>query len=150
MSVDPRDAFALVTTWAKQAIAAAFGLEPSKRHSPPDEPMPADECAELLSSDVSPPLETGCYCVLGTAHLSTTTAELLDRWCADEPQNRPLAIADSGYGWFVPTGEIDPGRCKDVPADLLAAMCFARKRGFDHILFDCDEATVEGLPVFDW
>lgn len=95
-------------------------------------------------------LETGWYCVLGTAHLSTSTADLLDRWCSDQVQDRPLNIASSIYGWFVPTREVDPITRAEIPDDLLAALCFGRERGFDHVLFDCDAGTVEGLRVHDW
>jgi hypothetical protein len=115
---------------------------------------------EHLSSDrielgASPPaagylLETGWYCVLATAHLSTSTADLLDHWCSKEATDRPLNIASSIYGWFVPTRQIDPARQSQLPDDLLAAICFGRDRGFDHILFDCDAGTADGLPVHSW
>lgn len=115
---------------------------------------------EHLSTDrielgASPPaagylLETGWYCVLATAHLSTSTADLLDHWCSKEATDRPLNIASSIYGWFVPTRQIDPDTQGQLPNDLLAAICFGRDRGFDHILFDCDAGTADGLPVHSW
>lgn len=115
---------------------------------------------EHLSTDrielgASPPvagylLETGWYCVLATAHLSTSTADLLDHWCSKEATDRPLNIASSIYGWFVPTRQIDPGTQDQLPAELLAAIRFGRERGFDHILFDCDAGTADGLPVHSW
>lgn len=94
--------------------------------------------------------ETGRYCVLGTAHLSTTTANLLDHWCSEQAKDRPLNIASSVYGWFVPTRDVDPVTRRELPEDLLTVMCFARVRGFDHVLFDCDAGTIEDLPVHDW
>jgi hypothetical protein len=115
---------------------------------------------EHLSSDrielgASPPaagylLETGWYCVLATAHLSTSTADLLDQWCSKEATDRPLNIASSIYGWFVPTRQVDPATQAQLPDDLLTAICFGRERGFDHILFDCDAGTADGLPVHSW
>ncbi|CUS45931.1 hypothetical protein MGWOODY_Smn3179 [hydrothermal vent metagenome] len=115
---------------------------------------------EHLSTDrtelgASPPaagylLETGWYCVLGTAHLSTSTADLLDQWCSKEATDCPLNIASSVYGWFVPIRQIDPARLSQLPDDLLAAIRFGRERGFDHILFDCDAGTADGLPVHSW
>ncbi|QOT72305.1 hypothetical protein H5V43_03940 [Sphingobium fuliginis] len=115
---------------------------------------------EHLSTDrielgASPPaagylLETGWYCVLANAHLSTSTADLLDQWCSKEATDRPLNIASSIYGWFVPTRQIDPGTHDQLPDDLLAAIRFGRERGFDHILFDCDAGTADGLPVHSW
>lgn len=95
-------------------------------------------------------LETGSYCVLGTAHLSAITANLLDRWCSDRSDGGPFLIARSVYGWFVPTRDVASASNDQIPDDLLAAMSFGRQRGYDHILFDCDAATVADLPVHDW
>ena len=95
-------------------------------------------------------VETGWYCVLGTAHLSTSTADLLDQWCSKECQDRPINVASSIYGWFVPTRRVDPVIEAELPEDLLAAMNFARPQGFDHIQFDCDPAITEALLVHDW
>lgn len=95
-------------------------------------------------------LETGRYCVLGTAHLSVATADMLDHWSSERAQDRLLNIASCIYGWFIPTREIDAATRRQLPADLLAAMQFGRDRGFDHILFDCDAATVDGLAVHNW
>lgn len=108
------------------------------------------EVAPTLTALAAELVETGWYCVLGTAHLSNATADLLDQWCSENAPNRPVNIASSIYGWFVPTRKVDPVTQGELPEDLLAAMNFARERGFDHILFDCDAGTVETLPVHSW
>ena len=64
--------------------------------------------------------------------------------------DRPLNVASSIYGWFVPTRQIDPATQGQLPGDLLAAICFGRDRGFDHVLFDCDAGTTDELPVHNW
>ncbi|HET6525043.1 hypothetical protein [Sphingopyxis sp.] len=120
-----------------------------------------DHPTEYLKTDrvhINPPsanmqtssLETGHYCVVTTAHLSNATAGMLDEWCAAATADRPINVASTIYGWFVPARDVDePTRAK-LPADLLAAMKFARAHGFDHILFDCDAGSVEALPKHDW
>lgn len=95
-------------------------------------------------------LEAGRYCVLGTAHLTLATADLLDKWSSKHAQHRLLDIAGCIHGWFVPTREIDRATRRLLPADLLAVMQFARDHGFNHILFDCDAGTVDGLAVHCW
>ncbi|AOH86926.1 hypothetical protein AWL63_18240 [Sphingomonas panacis] len=95
-------------------------------------------------------MEAGTYCVLGTAHVSAGTANLLDRWCSERSDGGPILIARSIYGWFVPTREVSSETNDQIPDDLLAAMSFGRRQGYDHILFDCDAATVPDLPVHDW
>lgn len=97
-----------------------------------------------------PNVEAGRYCVLSTAHLSTATATMLTEWCADAGTDRPINVASTHYGWFVPTRESDEATGALLPADLSAAMQYARSGGFDHILFDCDAGGVDGLPAFDW
>lgn len=120
-----------------------------------------DHPSEYLRTDrvrINPPLadmktsslETGHYCVLTTAHLSTATANSLDEWSTAETSERPINVASTVYGWFVPAREVDELTQAKLPTDLLAAMNFARAHGFDHILFDCDAGSVEALPKHDW
>ncbi|MGN7931783.1 hypothetical protein [Sphingopyxis sp. 22461] len=97
-----------------------------------------------------PDVEAGRYCVLSTAHLSTATATLLTKWCADAGPDRPINVASTLYGWFVPTRENDEATGALLPADLSKAMQYGRSGGFDHILFDCDASGVDSLPAFDW
>ena len=95
-------------------------------------------------------LESGRYCILSTGHLSCATADLLDRWSRLPVHNRPINIAPNSYGWFVPTLEMEGETADTIPADLCTATRFARERGFDFILFDCDGGTVAELQIYDW
>lgn len=97
-----------------------------------------------------PDVEAGRYCVLSTGHLSTVTATLLTGWCADAGSDRPINVASTLYGWFVPTRESDDAMRALLPADLSAAIQYGRTGGFDHILFDCDADAIDALPAFDW
>lgn len=139
---DPRDPDSL----DDETVATVY----FDRH--PDEHLETNRISVAPSATVlaAERVETGWYCVLGTAHLSTSTADLLDQWCSEEARDRPINIAGSVYGWFVPARRPDPVTEAKLPNDLLAAMNFARERGFDHILFDCDADTSETLPVRSW
>ncbi|MFB9062225.1 MULTISPECIES: DUF5983 family protein [Sphingobium] len=96
------------------------------------------------------PIETGQYCVLGIGHLSMPTADVLDQWCSEKSDDRPLPLAETPYGWFIPTREVDEATRADIPADLLAVMQFGRERGFEHVLIDRDAGTTDDLPLFTW
>lgn len=120
-----------------------------------------DNPGEFISTDclrIEPPsidlqlpsLETGRYCVLSTAHVSTATASLLEKWCSEVGRNRPINVASTIYGWFVPTRDVDDGARSLLPDDLLRAISFGRTGRCEHILFDCDADTVEALPTYDW
>jgi hypothetical protein len=120
---------------------------------------PSDGCAKdqlrvvpsLLQANVTAELlETGRYCVLSTAHLTVQTAGLLDGWASWPPTDRPIDIAASVYGWFVPTRSLDEARQTQLPADLLHLMAFGRGRGFQFLLLDCDADTIDDLSVHDW
>ncbi|MEG8221414.1 hypothetical protein OSJ57_12380 [Sphingomonas sp. HH69] len=95
-------------------------------------------------------IEQGRYCVLSTAHLTVHTASCLDKWASWPPSDRPIDIAASVYGWFVPTRAIDHGRRAQLPQDLLRLIAFGRAHGFQFLLFDCDGSDVDGLPLHHW
>lgn len=96
------------------------------------------------------PIETGQYCVLGIQHLSFATADVLDQWCSGRSEDRPIPLAETPYGWFVPTRAVDPVTQDEIPADVLAVMQFGRQHGFEHVLIDRDAGTTEELPLFEW
>lgn len=95
-------------------------------------------------------IEQGRYCVLSTAHLTVHTASCLDKWASWPPSDRPIDIAASVYGWFVPTRAIDDDRRAQLPQDLLRLIAFGRAHGFHFLLFDCDGSDVDGLPLHHW
>ncbi|CAM5396674.1 hypothetical protein ACFSUK_18535 [Sphingobium scionense] len=120
---------------------------------------PSDGCAKdqlqvvppgLKATSTSEPVEMGRYCVLSTAHLTVQTAGLLDGWASWPPTERPIDIAASVYGWFVPTRSLEEARQAQLPADLLRLMAFGRSRGFQFLLLDCDGDRSDDLPVHDW
>jgi hypothetical protein len=95
-------------------------------------------------------VETGRYLVLGTMHVAVKTAETLDAWALLRPDERPLAVASTHYGWFIPTRNPDEPDRSEIPSELLEAMHLGREQGCDHLLFDCDAAAIDGLAVFPW
>ena len=95
-------------------------------------------------------MEIGRYLVLGTVHVSMTTAELLDGWAAVEPASRPLGVASTHYGWFVPTRQVEGPDVLAIPDELLAATALGRGLGCDYLLFDCDACAIDELPTFPW
>ena len=95
-------------------------------------------------------MEFGRYLVLSTVHVCSKTADLLDAWAAIEPASRPLAVASTHYGWFIPTREVEETDRAAVPDEVLAAMRLGREQGCDHLLFDCDAGVVDALPSFPW
>ena len=96
------------------------------------------------------PIEEGRYCVLSTGHLTAGTAAMLDEWASWPPTDRPIDIAASVYGWFVPTRPIDPVRRTQLPEDLLAVIAFGNRLGCQFVLVDCDGRTVDALPRRPW
>jgi hypothetical protein len=95
-------------------------------------------------------LEFGTYLVLSTVHIHCATAALLDRWALLSPMDRPLALASTGYGWFIGTGAVDEAKRSAIPAELLPVLAFARKQGCLHVLLDSDGPHIADLPVFPW
>ena len=95
-------------------------------------------------------MEIGRHLVLSTVHVAMKTAELLDAWAGLEVGSRPLAVASTCYGWFIPTREAEEPDRVQIPQEVLTAMRFGREQGCDYLLFDCDASAVEGLEVFPW
>lgn len=95
-------------------------------------------------------MEFGRYLVLSTVHVCMKTADLLDAWATIEPASRPLAVASTHYGWFIPTREVEEPDLAAIPDEVLAAMRLGRQQGCDHLLFDCDACVVDALSSFPW
>jgi len=83
-------------------------------------------------------------------HLSPETWAWLDEQTTEEavrdPRNRSAEILGgrTRHGWFIWASETP---IASVPADLVAVMRYARKRGCDYVLFDCDALPMADLPV---
>lgn len=95
-------------------------------------------------------VEIGRYLVLGTMHVSMKTAATLDEWALLEPASRPLGVASTQYGWFIPTRDVEGADRRLIPGELLAAMALGREQGCDYLLFDCDAGAIAALPIFPW
>lgn len=95
-------------------------------------------------------LEIERHLTLASNHLSWETTLKIDEWLELEPQDRPVTIADTHYGWFIGTNVVRHANCPSLPDDLLAVLRFAHDQGCSHVLLDRDGSPVEGLPVFDW
>lgn len=140
------DDFRDPATLDDETVASAYFDDHPSEHLAADRVRIDPPAIDLSANEV----EAGRYCVLTTAHVSTATASSLDEWCSSAATDRPINVASTVYGWFVPVREVDEPTQARLPADLLAAMKFARERGFDHILFDCDADGVEDLPQHNW
>jgi hypothetical protein len=95
-------------------------------------------------------VEIGRHLVLSTVHVSMKTAEMLDNWATLEPSSRPLAVASTHYGWFIPTREAEEPDREQIPNEVLAAMRLGRELACDYLLFDCDAGEIDALPTFPW
>ncbi|EQB16520.1 MULTISPECIES: hypothetical protein [Sphingobium] len=95
-------------------------------------------------------LRVGRHLVISTSHIRPATADLLDQWAPMISESRPLGVAEAGHGWFVLTDPLDVVEREMVPAELWAAISFARAQGCRWLLLDRDADTVAGLDTFDW
>jgi hypothetical protein len=95
-------------------------------------------------------LEIGRHLVLSTVHVSMKTADMLDGWAGHEPSSRPLAVASTHFGWFIPTREAEEPDREQIPDEVLAAMRLGREQGCDYLLFDCDASAIDALQTFPW
>ena len=86
-----------------------------------------------------------------SGHLSPETWAWLDAQLSDDLLRDPaaehaaqIAGGRTRYGWFVYASEDLP---EGVPPDLTAVLSRARARGAEYVLFDCDAAAIEDLPI---
>ena len=87
---------------------------------------------------------------VSSGHLRPETWAWLDEQTSDEqvrdPANRHAEILGgrTRHGWFIYASEAPYA---PVPADLLAVMRYARKRGCEYVLLDTDALPMADLPV---
>ena len=79
--------------------------------------------------------------VLSTCHLTEATCNGF---------KGDLFVADHEYGvyFYVPT-DADM-QDYEIPDDLRAVIAFAQDMGVREVKFDCDAATVDNLPTYEW
>jgi hypothetical protein len=83
---------------------------------------------------------------LSTGHVSEETAKRL----TESPDSIGFPVYAKGdYGWIVWAGSRGDGN-DGIPADLANVITFARERGCEWIMFDCDAPLSDSLPSFDW
>lgn len=86
-------------------------------------------------------METETMPVISTGHVSKKTDYLLSTGEIRTYMRGP-------YGWILyvhPDQDLEPGYW---PEELAAVADWARKQGFEYVLFDRDADTVEGLPIY--
>ena len=85
---------------------------------------------------------------LSTRHIGSSTADLLRENAID---SGVICDEHRGYGWWVYV-EMDDIAESDaaLPADLRAAVQYARALGCLWIMFDEDAAPIDDLPEYDW
>ena len=93
-------------------------------------------------------MERGRYVVLSTTHVRHATAELLVAWSEPPATERPLAIAGTEGGWFLPTFALADGEDTRLPAELLSILQLARREGCSYVLLDCDGPVIDALVAF--
>lgn len=76
---------------------------------------------------------------LSTAHLS-----------GPDVGNAFAHPVEYGWLWYSAADESDADGGEPIPECLRDCRAFAKSHGVEIIRFDCDCATVEGLPVYDW
>jgi hypothetical protein len=93
-------------------------------------------------------LETRKTLCLSTAHVSETTANMLN---TTSYEKWPVCGGPWSFGWmmYAHDEQLDAGDIP-FPNDLWDCCCFARKHGFDYIIFDQDADPVEDLPKYSW
>lgn len=95
-------------------------------------------------------METGQYLVLSTAHIRCATGQLLTNWADLTPAHQPLAVAPTGYGWFLLTLEVTDEAARLLPKELPAILALGRAQGCDYVLLDSDGPVEDVLPTFPW
>ncbi|WP_454887937.1 DUF5983 family protein [Sphingomonas oryzagri] len=128
----------------EEIVRIYFSEHPSERLS--------TMCITLAGSDsdAGPPPRVRLYLTISTGHVRPSTGDLLDIWSSLIPEQRPLGVAETGYGWFVLCDPLDDADIKLIPAELVAAITYARDRGCRYLLLDRDADEVGGLEAFDW
>ena len=97
---------------------------------------------------MSDELEIGKMLTLSTAHITSKTADRLDK----DPDDNNLGICvypKSDYGWYISITET-LANTDDLPKDLACVMKFALFMGCETLCLDCDGEVCNFLPTYEW
>ena len=93
---------------------------------------------------------------ISTSHVSKATAELLDLEVAllkeGSPPETTISVEDHrGFGWwfYIQHDDVEAYEA-GLPADLRAAVAYARKLGCSWLLLDQAAPAIEALTTYDW
>lgn len=91
-------------------------------------------------------LDIRSFLILSTIHVPQSVAQMLDQTPREE---WPLCGGHwSSYGWFLWCHEEDVEG--NIPPELMVVFDFARSKGCNYVLFDCDADQRDDLPQFEW
>lgn len=97
-------------------------------------------------------MEITMMLVLGTGHITETTAEMLNEALRDDA-DFPVSLYGKGkYGWFLNVlndlSEVEEHRW--MTPDLFQVLTFARAQGCDWVMLDRDGDIIDELPSYEW
>jgi len=118
--------------------------------TPLDKSVASRPEADPDSTSFNEALEIETCLVLTTGHLSPQTADILNAWVSAERSDCPITVGGTPYGWFVPARQLHRAEFTPLPEDLVAVLRFASAKGCDHVLFDRDGPTLDGLQHHEW
>lgn len=91
------------------------------------------------------------FMTVSTSHLTPKTRDCLMNEEEYLDEAGLCVYQKEGYGWFVYTCTIDAASAgaKTYLPDLFEVLTYARERGFELVIFDCDADRVSDLPVYE-
>lgn len=88
---------------------------------------------------------------LSTAHISEVTNEIIQSHLNNGRHKLPMTIWHAEYGYFMSAHhaaeDIPP---KEIPADLLRLMCYAKMHECEFLRLDNDGPVEEGIETYEW
>ena len=84
---------------------------------------------------------------LSTGHVPKAVADVLDGRTSEDWHDL-IVISPWSYGWWIWVNVEE--HFDDLPECLKRCMTYAHERGARWIQFDCDNAYVECLPLYEW
>jgi hypothetical protein len=94
-------------------------------------------------------MEIAHVITISTAHVSKETASRLDDADGFSYECWLSIYNKQDYGWWILVDSADL-EADDMPDDLAACICLARKYDCEWLCLDCDAEVLETLPTYDW